>query len=166
MDKRQNVKTIKKRGPNNGRSFHNLYHVWEGVRQRCNDPKKDKYRYYGGRGISVCKQWDSFANFLYDMGERPVGTSLDRIDPNGNYCPENCRWATKIEQANNTRSNRILVIHGEQITLSQAARKWNIGLSALFRRLQLGWNVDDAVRIPVGCKRLAKRDTDPQAGAE
>jgi hypothetical protein len=71
--------------------------------QRCNNPKATNYKYYGGRGITVCDRWHSFINFLADMGERPAGMTLDRIDVNGKYEPSNCRWTTSSEQQQNKR---------------------------------------------------------------
>ena len=80
------------------------YHSWDHMIQRCTNPKNTSYEYYGGRGISVCTRWlNSFENFLEDMGERPEGTSIDRINNDGNYEPNNCRWATKLEQLQNRR---------------------------------------------------------------
>lgn len=77
------------------------YRSWENMRYRCKHPYVNSYARYGGRGIQVCERWNTFANFLEDMGVRPEGTSIDRINPNGNYEPNNCRWANAKTQARN-----------------------------------------------------------------
>lgn len=81
------------------------YHSWEKMKSRCNNPNNPSYLRYGGLGVSYDPRWETFDNFIQDMGIRPEGLSLDRIDPFGNYGPSNCRWATWKEQANNQRRN-------------------------------------------------------------
>ena len=82
------------------------YRTWKAMRQRCMNPRAKNYRHYGGRGITVCERWNTFTNFLADMGPKPKGRSIDRINNDGNYEPSNCRWATPKEQAKNTRKRR------------------------------------------------------------
>lgn len=89
-----------------GRSFTGTYNSWSMMKRRCQDPTNNRYAIYGGRGITVCDRWLDFANFLADMGDRPEGTTLDRIDTDGNYELGNCRWATPSEQAFNRRPRR------------------------------------------------------------
>lgn len=83
---------------------HPSYPSWANMLQRCTNPNDPAYRHYGGRGITVCERWQSFENFLADMGERPEGLTLDRTDNEGNYEPGNCKWATRAQQSANRRS--------------------------------------------------------------
>lgn len=100
-------------------SRHYLYKTWKAMRQRCNDPKKDKYEYYGGRGIKVCARWDNFENFLSDMGERPSPNhQVDRYpDPDGDYSPSNCRWATREENMRNSTVAKLTIDEVDYIRL-------------------------------------------------
>ncbi len=107
------------------------YSVWRSMRNRCERPNNKQYHYYGGRGIKVCERWAAFANFLQDMGEKPQGLTLDRIDNNGPYAPENCRWATPSEQAINRRSTIFITAHGMTKCLSAWSRYFGFSKDAL-----------------------------------
>lgn len=112
-----------------------IYSIWIAMRQRCNDPNDQQYHDYGGRGIKVCPEWNDFMQFYNDMGERPEGMQLDRIDNNGNYCKENCRWTTRIVQANNRRSNRIHKINGKSVKHTELLKMLGINRDK-FRKLE------------------------------
>lgn len=96
--------TVSRNYEKHGLTKHPLRNTWTNMRQRCNNPKNTHYSYYGGRGIKVCERWNSFPNFVNDMGDKPSpGHTVDRIDVDKDYSPQNCRWATKTEQVLNTR---------------------------------------------------------------
>lgn len=106
------------------------YSSWMDMRSRCNKPDNEAYPRYGGRGIRVCERWSAFENFRLDMGDRPAGKTLDRIDNDGNYEPDNCRWATPAEQARNRRSNILLTIDGETKCLLDWCNEKNVAYAA------------------------------------
>ena len=118
------------------------------MRERCENPKHQAYGYYGGRGITVCERWLKFENFLADMGERPHGMTLDRKDSNGNYEHGNCRWASRLEQSNNTRSNLSFEVGGERKTVAEWARAKGMPYARLHGRLKLGWQIERALSQP------------------
>jgi hypothetical protein len=134
-----------------GASYTKEYGIWQGMRKRCNNPKHVAYAYYGGRGIKVCSRWDDFSTFLSDMGPRPSPAySIDRIDNNLGYSPENCRWATATEQNNNTSRAALITFNGETRSKAEWARHLGMKVSILGYRLKSGWSVEDALHIPVG----------------
>lgn len=101
---------MKSHGHTRGRQPTPTYRAWVNMNTRCSNPGSTQFKFYGQRGISVCERWASFENFLSDVGERPTPKhSLDRIDPNGNYEPANCRWVTHTTQCRNRRSNRPVI---------------------------------------------------------
>lgn len=122
---------------------------WMSMGQRCRNKNRSDYENYGGRGITICKRWETFEHFLADMGPPPVGFSLDRIDVNGNYEPENCRWATTVEQGRNRRNNRILTIDGVAATLAEWCELYGINETTASDRIGRGWDVDRAIKEPV-----------------
>lgn len=115
---------------------------WSCMMRRCFGKNTQGYRLYGGRGITVCDRWRSFKNFLEDMGERPAGKTLDRINSNGNYEPSNCRWATPEQQANNMRTNVLFEFKGEQKTVTQWARIFGLAPKTIRYRIDNGIPLD------------------------
>ena len=118
---------------------HPCYGVWRQMKRRCQDPNSANYYLYGGRGISVCERWEAFENFCEDMGERPGGMTLDRIDTNGNYEPSNCRWASHETQSKNKRTNVWVEHNGETKIIADWARTFNITDSAMSARVKKGF---------------------------
>lgn len=119
------------------------------MRNRCLSPGNIGFGRYGGRGIRIDARWSDFWAFLSDMGERPVGLSLDRIDNDGPYTKDNCRWASFTEQCRNRRSSRFLYYHGERRTVTEWALELDIPKERIVRRLNLGWSDEDALTRPV-----------------
>lgn len=126
------------------------YEIWKTMRQRCLNPKIKRFDSYGGRGITVCDRWlDSFENFLEDMGERPEGYSIDRIDNDGNYEPSNCRWATNRQQQRNKRTNRLITHNGVTQCLNAWAEQTGITRETIGDRIKAGWTVEAALTTRV-----------------
>lgn len=130
-----------------GKSGTGIYQIWRSMRARCENPTDQGYSYYGARGIKVCERWKLFENFYADMGEKPAGMSIDRINVDGNYEPENCRWATKIEQQNNTTRSHRVAYRGQTMTAAQAMRVSGCTLphTTVYGRLNRGWDIEKSL---------------------
>lgn len=148
---------MKNKRVNHGLSNTRLYRIWYDMRRRCNNPKRKDYKHYGGRGIKVCKKWeDSFISFKEDIGASyNEGLELDRIDTNGDYTPENCRWTTRREQVKNRRSNgsafdtKIIEKDGLSLCQSEWADVFGLGKKSISDRMnKLGWDKDKALSGP------------------
>jgi hypothetical protein len=131
------------------RSKTKLYRIWRAMIERCSNSNNKRFSAYGGRGITVCDRWAHFENFLADMGEVPEGSSLDRIDNDGPYSPENCRWASVTRQARNKRSTIWLEFEGRRQSLPDWANEVGLKRSTLSQRIfKLGWSVQRALTTP------------------
>ncbi|MBW4469305.1 MAG: hypothetical protein KME45_03475 [Stenomitos rutilans HA7619-LM2] len=132
------------------------YRIWGQMIRRCDSPKDTRFEDYGGRGIKVCDRWRKFENFIADMGLKPSSEhSIDRRDNDGDYCPENCYWATKKQQARNTRRNRFIEFNGERLTLAEWAERLGIAGSVIANRIdKFGWTVEKALTTRNGAKRI------------
>lgn len=121
--------------------------IWRSMLQRCRDRNSTKYTSYGGRGISICDRWLIFENFLTDMGHRPTPHhSIDRIDNDGNYCPENCRWATQKQQARNKRRTIRVEIEGTSIALADYCEANNLNHAIIRQRIARGTPIEIALQ--------------------
>lgn len=138
--------------PNKNKNATRLYRIWLGMKSRCNNPNVKTYCDYGGRGIKVCDEWSNYLQFkkwAINSGYAD-NLSIDRIDNNGDYCPDNCRWSTNLEQGNNKRNNHILTFNGVSKTMAEWAREKGINYHTLKRRINTyGYSVEDALTKPI-----------------
>lgn len=140
------TQTLRRIKPTHGMSGSAEYQIWASMLKRCRNPKCTVFRYYGGRGIRVCDRWLDFANFIADMGPRPTPQhSIDRIDGDQGYSPDNCRWATKMEQSVNTRSCKQITFRGVRMSRTQIAMLLGMNPACLRGRIQR-WGIDAAIR--------------------
>lgn len=134
-----------------GGSGTRLYRIWAGIVQRCcNDTGDYEWEKYGGRGIRICDEWRQFSSFrdwALSSGYSD-SLSIDRIDNNGDYSPDNCRWASIYEQNNNKRTSKFISYSGETGTIREFADRYGLAYSCLYERLRLGWSVRDALLTP------------------
>ena len=149
------IETSRKRMTTHGSTDSRLYNIWCSMKQRCEHPTKEKHlKDYKNRGITVCDEWHDFANFqkwALKNGYKD-NLSIDRIDNNKGYYPENCRWADNIIQANNKRNNRRLTYNNKTQTIAQWARELGMNYNTLDQRIRMGWSVEKAFNKPM-CKR-------------
>lgn len=156
---------VRKSGGNNnafqhGQSYTKTYVSWRQMWMRCSNPNVKQYQWYGARGIKVCDRWKDFKNFYADMGNRPEGLTLDRIDNDGDYEPSNCRWATQQEQQRNRRDNVWLTLNGQTLTLTEWGRQLGISKVTLCARLtRYGWSVERALTTPALVKSQSFRSS-------
>ena len=139
---------MKKHGHSTRERLSPTYISWQNMRDRCNNPKCRHFHRYGGRGIRICDRWESFVNFLADMGERPAGKNLDRIDGLKGYSPQNCRWATPKEQRFNSSVVKVVTRGGLSLCLTDWAKKLGLNTGGIQERLASGWTEERAFTEP------------------
>lgn len=125
------------------------HNSWSAMKQRCLNPNCKKYPIYGGRGITICKRWLKYENFLADMGRRPhPKMQIDRIDNNGNYEPSNCKWSMPVEQSNNRSFSRHYEYNGERLTIRGWSNRTGFCYSTIANRLKSGWTMEKVINHP------------------
>ena len=143
-----------------GDSFSRLYFMWASMKARCENPNHPSYNNYGGRGVSVCEEWHNYLIFKrwaletgYDENAERGKCTIDRVDTNGDYCPENCVWSDMRTQSNNRRNTPIITINGETDSLSNWARKLGLPHSLLYSRYRRGWRGEELLSKGSGRRR-------------
>lgn len=137
-------------------SYTATYKCWRRMKERCLNPKHDQYSNYGGRGISVCKEWMKFENFLSDMGQRPTGMTIERIDNSKGYYKHNCKWATMVEQQSNKRNNQFLTLGQDRLTVAQWSRKLGVNDSTIRERIRRNWDIASSLTKPSHEKEIQR----------
>ena len=134
-----------------GQRHSRLYTIWRTMKLRCSNPKTNGYKDYGGKGVTVCEEWQDFDAFFDWAMQNGYSDSLtiDRKDRNGNYEPSNCKWATQKEQQNNKSTNHLLTYNGETKTMTQWADEYRMNFHTLKERIKRGWTVEKALTTPV-----------------
>jgi len=140
---------VRKANTTHGMCFTPTHYSWSGMKTRCLNENSVSYRDYMGRGITICDRWLKFENFLEDMGERPEGTTLDRMDNDGNYCKENCTWSTVQEQNDNRSISLSLTFNDKTMTFKEWADSLGLKYDTLWKRIYVsGWSLDKALTLP------------------
>lgn len=134
-----------------GMRFSPEWRTWRHIKDRCYNPNTERYPHYGGRGIKVCDRWlNSFENFYADMGKKPEGYSIERINIDGDYSPENCKWIALRDQANNKKNNKFVTFKGKTQTVAQWAEELGFNKQTLYSRLNgYGWSVEKSLTTPI-----------------
>lgn len=151
-DLRADVPLLVQHGESTAGARTQEYEVWISMRDRCLNASNPAFKNYGGRGIKICASWlSSYSNFLRDMGRKPSAAhTIERKNNNEDYCPENCKWATRREQSNNTRRNRWLEFEGRRLTVVQWSREMGIHERTIRNRIGAGYSPKEALTRPVG----------------
>ena len=140
--------TSVKRNTTHGKTNTLIYITWQGMHTRCANPRYKLFHRYGGRGIYVCKRWQLFENFYADMGDKPKGASLDRIDNDGPYSPQNCRWASSKQQGRNRSTSRMLTYKGKTQTLVEWSEQLGVEYQTFCTRSIRGWSDERIIETP------------------
>ena len=158
------IKQLLERSTTHNQRHTVLYSVWRGLRQRCNNPKHASYHNYGGRGITVCEEWDKSFQAFYDWSyangystenqkDEKLKLTIDRIDNNGNYEPSNCRWVDRKTQTRNMRTTRFITFNGQNKSVSEWCEIYGIKLQTFNTRIRNGWSIEEALTKPIGSRK-------------
>jgi len=142
---------IKKRSITHGQRTTKLYKIWANMKSRCNNPNASHYEYYGGKGIKICEEWHDFKAFQIWAANNGYsdGLTIDRIDNDKDYCPDNCRWITKRQQASNKSNNQKVSYLGKTMTIAEWSNETKLSYYALIQRFHLGWDSEKMFNTPV-----------------
>lgn len=154
------IQRFTKHGHSKRNKWSKTYKSWLDMNRRCNNPNDKDYCNYRGRGITICKRWKKFINFLEDMGEQPRGLQIDRINNDGNYCKSNCRWATRKEQGRNRRNNHLITFNSKTQCLVAWAEEFQIHRGTLFARINQGWSIEKALRTQVKKYQMKRKENE------